>query len=92
MNDDGIVIVWYVLHLRGVPYRNQCRTMIHFIGFRGEEYHNAVKVFGVPDFFHLVHDHRAYGDIDKDNDVVVFGPKADPEYISPYSDQDHMRN
>jgi hypothetical protein len=66
--------------------------MLHFIGFRGEEYNNAVKAFGKPDFVHLVHDHRMYGDVDIDNDVLVFGPKADPRVISEYSDQDHARH
>ena len=65
--------------------------MIHFLGFRGEEYHSAVKVFGPPDFIHMCHDRRAYGDIDTRTDILVFGPKAYPNYIQPYSDQDHER-
>jgi len=61
---------------------------VHFIGFRGEEYWSAVKVFGPPDFIHLIHDHRLYGDVGPD-DTLVFGPKADPDHISEYSWQDH---
>lgn len=64
------------------------KISVHFIGFRGEEYWNAVKVFGIPDFIHLIHDHRMYGDVGPD-DVLVFGPKADPGTISIYSWQDH---
>ena len=63
-------------------------TSIHFIGFRGEEYWSAVRVWGRPDFVHLIHDHRLYGDVGQD-DVLIFGPKADPTIISAYSWQDH---
>lgn len=65
--------------------------MIHFIGFRGEEYWSAVKVFGPPDFIHLIHDHRLYGDVG-DGDILVFAAKADPDQISKYSWQDHELN
>jgi hypothetical protein len=33
--------------------------MMHFVGFRGNEFRSAVKVFGQPDFFHRVFDHGA---------------------------------
>lgn len=61
---------------------------VHFIGFRGEEYWSAVKVFGPPDFVHMTHDNRMYGDVGE-YDVLVFGPKAHPDRISDYSWQDH---
>lgn len=61
---------------------------VHFIGFRGDEYLSAVKVFGPPDFIHLIHDNRMYGDIGA-GDILVFGPKANPNKISEYSWQDH---
>ena len=31
---------------------------IHFVGFRGEEYWSAVKVWGLPDFYHRGYDLR----------------------------------
>ena len=61
---------------------------VHFIGFRGEEYWSAVRVFGSPDFIHLTHDPRMYGDVGED-DVLVFGSRADPDVVSVYSWQDH---
>jgi len=61
---------------------------VHFIGFRGEEYWSAVKIFGVPDFIHLIHDSRLYGDVGE-HDILIFGPKADPNRISEFSWQDH---
>ena len=60
---------------------------VHFVGFRGEEFWSAVKVWGQPDFIHLINDHRSEGDIDED-DLVIFGPKAGP-VKSQFSWQDH---
>ena len=63
-------------------------THVHFVGFRGDEYTSAVKVWGRPDFVHAWHDHRMYGDVG-DGDIIVFGPKGDPDHISRFSWQDH---
>ena len=60
---------------------------VHFVGFRGEEYWSAVRVFGKPDFVHLVHDRRMQGDLAED-DVVVFGPNGSSK-VSRFSWQDH---
>jgi hypothetical protein len=43
----------------------------HFVGFRGNEYHSAVKIFGKPDFYHPKFDIRAKADI-TEGDTVVF--------------------
>lgn len=67
------------------------RSRIHFIGMRGEEYHSAVKIWGLPDFYHLHHDKRIYGDVNE-NDILVHGPKSCPDFIQPFTDQDHERN
>ena len=56
----------------------------HFFGFRGEEYNRAVKIFGLPDFIHPVHDRRAYLEIDKDKDILVFANKERPDVIRSY--------
>ena len=45
--------------------------VLHFVGFKGEEYHSAVAVFGLPDFIHRYPDRRMFGDWHWD-DVVVF--------------------
>tara|TARA_R110000823_G_scaffold303924_1_gene425406 strand:- start:1629 stop:1832 length:204 start_codon:yes stop_codon:yes gene_type:complete len=62
---------------------------VHFIGFRGDEYHRAARVFGTPDFVHMTHDRRMYGDVGED-DILVFAAKADPDNVSDYNWQDHM--
>ena len=37
--------------------------MIHFVGFRGEEFRSAVRVWGRPDFIHRGWDLRARREI-----------------------------
>lgn len=46
-------------------------NLVHFVGFRDDRYHAAVRVFGVPDFFHIGWDRRALREI-AEGDVVVF--------------------
>lgn len=53
---------------------------VHFVGFRGEEYHSAVRVFGKPDFVHYHYDVRAaYGGEFAEGDVFVFARAKDWE-------------
>lgn len=44
---------------------------VHFVGFRGDEYNRARRVFGDPDFVHIGWDRRARRDI-ADGDTVIF--------------------
>mgnify|MGYP001326562853 CR=1 FL=1 len=60
------------------------KKIIHFFGFRGDEYNRAKKIWGEPDFIHPVHDRRSYIEIDKDNDVLIFANKERPEILSRY--------
>ena len=43
----------------------------HFVGFRGDEYLRARRVFGPPDFIHQRWDRRARREI-ADGDLVLF--------------------
>ena len=58
--------------------------IVHFFGFRGAEYNSAVRVWGVPDFVHPVHDRRAYVEYDPQNDIAVFANKETPDRIHSY--------
>lgn len=65
---------------------------VHFVGFRTDaEYSAAVRVFGRPDFIHLFHDRRMYGDVGED-DIILLGSKGRDEPDPRYSDQDHERH
>jgi len=44
---------------------------VHYIGFRGDEYSRAYRIFGGPAMIHRVHDLRAHRDIGED-DLVLF--------------------
>lgn len=51
------------------------RSAIHFVGFRGNEYISARRVWGVPDFIHRGWDRRAQREI-YPTDTVVFANGA----------------
>lgn len=44
---------------------------LHFIGFCDDRYWNAVKVFGLPDFYHRNWDYRARQEVIP-GDVAIF--------------------
>jgi hypothetical protein len=44
---------------------------LHFVGFKNDRLHSAVKVWGKPDFYHRFYDRRAVADI-APGDIVVF--------------------
>jgi hypothetical protein len=54
--------------------------MLHFVGFRGEEYVSAVKVFGKPDFYHKVFDRRSQEDFDPKIDTMVFAKGSEDKF------------
>jgi len=73
------------------------KRTVHFVGFRTDaQYSAAVRVFGKPDFIHLIHDYRMYGDIgypiDPKTEIVVLGEKGYDKPDPNYNDQDHMRH
>jgi hypothetical protein len=61
---------------------------VHFVGFceDSHSFHQAVKVFGKPDFFHRVWDARAKfgGEFDPENDVRVFLKGDENSDIKPF--------
>jgi hypothetical protein len=56
----------------------------HFIGFRGDEYWSAVRIWGRPSFIHMGWDRRAQRDI-ADGDTVVFAHGSADQPIGPYN-------
>ena len=61
---------------------------VHFIGVTDAQLVSAERTWGRADFTHRWHDWRSHGDIDWDNDIVVFGQKAKRQ-PNQYSWQDH---
>jgi len=74
-----------------MPIRPEDRATVcvHYIGFRGDEFARARKLFGGPAFIHRRWDARARRDIGPD-DVVVFaqGDEAQPLAKSNSADID----
>ena len=66
-----------------IPTFNPC---IHFVGFKGNEYNSAVKIWGNPDFYHRVHDLRAQAEFMK-NDIVIFANGTEHKF-TPYTFDD----
>ena len=65
---------------------------VHFIGFRGDEYTTAVRVFGQPGFIHRNWDVRVKhgGEYDPAVDMLVFakGDENDVPNKYPFNDSD----
>lgn len=62
---------------------------VHFVGFRGDEYLSAVRIWGVPDFFHRDWDERAaYGGEMHPSDTVVFARGDERQPVRPFSFDD----
>ena len=61
---------------------------VHYIGFRGDEYGRAFRIFGGPAMIHRVHDMRAHRDIDPDVDLVIFANKEREDVIRPVNAPD----
>lgn len=48
---------------------------LHFVGFKDDRWHNAVAVWGKPDFIHRFWDRRAVADV-APGDIVVFADEG----------------
>lgn len=60
------------------------RPVVHFVGFRGEEYWSAVKVWDLPDFIHMAFDRRAAIEI-QPGDTVIFATGEHDQPPAPFS-------
>jgi hypothetical protein len=63
--------------------------LLHFVGFKGDEYPRAVRVFGRPDFVHRGWDLRAKREV-APGDTVVFakGDFDQPPRAMSFNDLD----
>jgi hypothetical protein len=48
------------------------KPAVHFVGFRGDEYHSAVRIWGKPRFIHMGNDTRMRREM-ADGDTVIYG-------------------
>ncbi|WP_242415243.1 hypothetical protein [Sphingomonas panni] len=77
-----------VLHVRVAASRfvpvGRRPVALHFIGFRGDEYPRAVRVFGIPDFIHIGWDRWARQEV-MPGDTAIFAKGTFEDAPSPYS-------
>lgn len=59
------------------------RDALHFVGFRGDEYARAVRVFGPPDFIHPGWDRWARMEV-MPGDTAVFARGTAEDEPSPH--------
>jgi hypothetical protein len=78
--------------LKTMEQNEICKTfeglrLIHFVGFRDDRYHAAVKAFGPPDFIHHGWDLRARREI-AEGDLIVFadGPHDQAPRVKSFDD------
>ena len=58
------------------------KPALHFVGFRGEEYHSATRVWGLSDFIHRRWDLRARREIAPDDTIVFARDYPEPCFHS----------
>lgn len=51
--------------------------VVHYVGFRGDEYVRAYRIWGGPVMIHKGNDPRVMTEVGPE-DVVVYGPKSNP--------------
>lgn len=62
---------------------------LHFVGFRGEEWWSAVRIWGQPDFIHRHWDARAkFGGELHPSDTVIFAKGDEHSPVVPFTFND----
>ena len=64
---------------------------VHVFAMTDEQIQSASRIWNI-DFVHKWHDRRSHGDIDWDNDTLIFANKASVDRVSNWSWQDHELN
>ena len=57
------------------------KPALHFVGFRGDEFASALRVFGPPDFIHRNNDPRLPGDVAPGDRVVFANGSEDRPHL-----------
>lgn len=52
---------------------NMLKSALHLVGFRGDEYHSAVRIWGKPNFIHPAWDGWAQQDMHPGDTVILRG-------------------
>ena len=63
------------------------KPALHFVGFRGDEYWSAVRIWGRPTFIHRRWDQRARREI-ADGDTIIFATGSEADEPSRFNGSD----
>lgn len=63
------------------------KNALHFVGFKDDRIYNAIAVFGIPDFYHRIYDHRAVVEI-FEGDTVVFANGDETQPVREFTHDD----
>lgn len=63
------------------------RPTLHFVGFRGDEYTRATRIWGKPDYFHQRWDQRIKRELHP-SDTVIFATGTEHDEPSRFNGQD----
>lgn len=74
------------------PFEHPIIPCVHFVGFRGEEYWSAVRIWGKPGMIHILWDRRAQRDIHPEYDTVIFAKGDWTQPLSKYNGPDIIEN
>lgn len=61
---------------------------VHYVGFRGDEYARAKRIFGGPAIIHRWWDRRANREVDWGVDIVIFATGEHDQPVSKFNAPD----
>ena len=64
---------------------------VHVFAMTDDQIQSASRIWNI-DFVHRWHDRRSHGDIDWDNDTLIFANRASVDRVSNWTWQDHELN
>lgn len=84
---EGVIRLTSKAWRTAVSRSGYAEPALHFVRFKDDRYHNAVKTFGRPDFIHRFWDYRAFCEV-VPGDTVVFAEGDDAQPIMQYAFDD----
>ena len=64
---------------------------VHVFAMTDDQIETVSRIWQI-DFVHKWHDHRSHGDIDWDNDTLIFANSSSDDRVSEWTWQDHELN
>ena len=72
---------------RACQFAPESKPALHFVGFRGDEFWSAIRIWGRPDFVHRKWDQRARREI-APGDTIIFATGSEANEPSQWNGND----